>query len=107
GATPPAAPSPDQPRKRRRAARAKLTTGGRVGLSMVGLMLFIAVFAPLLAPHDVGAIVTPDVFAPFSAKLPFGSDFLGRDMLSRILYGTRLTVLLALAAVLLAAVTGT
>ncbi|MCO8569322.1 ABC transporter permease [Burkholderia cenocepacia] len=106
GAPPPAAPAPDQPRKRR-AARMKLTTGGRVGLSMVGLMLFIAVFAPLLAPHDVGAIVTPDVFAPFTAKLPFGSDFLGRDMLSRILYGTRLTVLLALAAVLLAALTGT
>ncbi|PAJ78341.1 ABC transporter permease [Burkholderia ubonensis] len=104
--TPPAAPAPDQPRKRR-AARVKLTSGGRVGLSMVGLMLFIAVFAPLLAPHDVGAIVTPDVFAPFSAKLPFGSDFLGRDMLSRILHGTRLTVLLALAAVLLAALTGT
>ncbi|MBM2766450.1 ABC transporter permease [Burkholderia anthina] len=106
GATPPATPSPDQPRKRR-AARMKLTAGGRVGLAMVGLMLFIAVFAPLLAPHDVGAIVTQDVFAPFGGKLPFGSDFLGRDMLSRILYGTRLTVLLALAAVLLAAVTGT
>ena len=87
--------------------RIALTAGGRVGLSMAGLMLFVAVFAPLIAPHDVGTIVTPDVFAPFSAKLPFGSDFLGRDMLSRILYGTRLTVLLALAAVLLAAVTGT
>ncbi|WP_374104235.1 ABC transporter permease, partial [Burkholderia sp. E168m23] len=106
GSMPPAAPAPDQPRKRR-GARIALTTGGRVGLSMVGLMLFVAVFAPLIAPHDVGAIVTPDVFAPFSAKLPFGSDFLGRDMLSRILYGARLTVLLALAAVLLAAVTGT
>ncbi|WP_175970280.1 ABC transporter permease [Burkholderia sp. BCC0322] len=106
GSPPPAAPAPDRPRKRR-TARLKLTAGGRVGLSMVGLMLFIAVFAPLLAPHDVGTIVTQDVFAPFSAKLPFGSDFLGRDMLSRILYGTRLTVLLALAAVLLAALTGT
>ncbi|AXF25503.1 DNA-directed RNA polymerase subunit alpha [Burkholderia pyrrocinia] len=103
---PPAAPSPDRPRKRR-AMRLSLTTGGWVGLSMVGLMLFIAVFAPLLAPHEVGSIVTPDVFAPFGAKLPFGSDFLGRDMLSRILYGTRLTVLLALAAVLLAALSGT
>ncbi|AWV05286.1 ABC transporter permease [Burkholderia sp. JP2-270] len=106
GDTPPAAPSPEQPRKRR-AMRPALTTGGWIGLSMAGLMLFVAVFAPLLAPHEVGSIVTPDVFAPFSAKLPFGSDFLGRDMLSRILYGTRLTVLLALAAVLLAALTGT
>ncbi|HDR9509828.1 DNA-directed RNA polymerase subunit alpha [Burkholderia cepacia] len=106
GDTSPAAPSPEQPRKRR-AMRPALTTGGWIGLSMAGLMLFVAVFAPFLAPHEVGTIVTPDVFAPFSAKLPFGSDFLGRDMLSRILYGTRLTVLLALAAVLLAALTGT
>ena len=104
GSVPPAAcarPAAQAP------VRIALTAGGRVGLSMAGLMLFVAVFAPLIAPHDVGTIVTPDVFAPFSAKLPFGSDFLGRDMLSRILYGTRLTVLLALAAVLLAAVTGT
>src|SRR5207253_7416213 len=71
GSMPPAAPAPDEPRKRR-AARIALTTGGRVGLSMVGLMLFVAVFGPLIAPHDVGAIVTPDVFASFSAKLPFG-----------------------------------
>ncbi|QKM50043.1 putative D,D-dipeptide transport system permease protein DdpC [Burkholderia glumae] len=106
GATPPAASSPDQPR-RRRVMRLGLTAGGRVGLAMVGLMLAVAVFGPLLAPHDIGTLVTSDVFAPFSAKLPFGSDYLGRDMLSRILYGTRLTVLLALAAVLLAALTGT
>ena len=36
---------------------------------MAGLMLFVAVCL-LIAPHDVGTIVTPDVFAPFSAKLP-------------------------------------
>ncbi|AJK49694.1 ABC transporter permease [Burkholderia plantarii] len=106
GATPPAATSPDRPRKRR-LVRLGLTAGGRVGLAMVALMLALAAFAPLLAPHDIGTLVTTDVFAPFSAKLPFGSDYLGRDMLSRILYGTRLTVLLALAAVLLAALTGT
>ncbi|MBN3791628.1 ABC transporter permease [Burkholderia sp. Ac-20353] len=107
GAVPPAAPSPDTPPRKRRAVRLSLTTGGWVGLSMVCLMLFVALLAPWLAPHQVGAIVSPDVFAPFSAKLPFGSDFLGRDMLSRIIFGTRLTVLLALAAALLAAVTGT
>ncbi|ALK33913.1 ABC transporter permease [Burkholderia plantarii] len=106
GATPPAATSADRPRKRR-LVRLGLTAGGRVGLAMVALMLALAAFAPLLAPHDIGTLVTTDVFAPFSAKLPFGSDYLGRDMLSRILYGTRLTVLLALAAVLLAALTGT
>ncbi|HDR9177669.1 TPA: ABC transporter permease, partial [Burkholderia vietnamiensis] len=58
GGPPPAAPTPGAPRKRR-APRLALTGGGRAGLAMVALMLFIAVFAPLLAPHDVGTIVTP------------------------------------------------
>ncbi|KVE42660.1 ABC transporter permease [Burkholderia sp. BDU5] len=89
------------------AARLRLSKGGWVGLAMVSIALFVAVFAPWLAPHSVGSIVSTDVFAPFSAKLPLGSDYLGRDMLSRIVYGTRLTVLLALAAALLAAITGT
>ena len=74
---------------------------------MVALALFVAIFGPILAPYPVGAIVTQDVFAPFSAHLPLGSDYLGRDMLSRIMYGTRLTVLLALAAALFAALCGT
>jgi peptide/nickel transport system permease protein len=51
--------------------------------------------------------VTPDVYAGFSAPLPLGSDYIGRDMLSRIIYGMRLTVVLSAAAAILAAVTGT
>jgi len=101
-------PPPVRPARRRSlAARMGLSTGGWIGFAMVCLALLVAVFAPWIAPHSVGAIVTPDVFAGFSAKLPLGSDYLGRDMLSRIIYGTRLTVLLALAAALLAAITGT
>jgi peptide/nickel transport system permease protein len=104
----PAAPSGAPQRKRRSlVARMGLSKGGWIGFCMVCLALFVAAFAPWLAPHQVGTILTPDVFAPFSAKLPLGSDYLGRDMLSRIVYGTRLTVLLSLAAALLAAVTGT
>lgn len=101
-----AAPGGPSPR-RKRGPRFSLSTGGWIGLVMVCMALFVAAFAPWLAPHSEGAIVSNDVFAGFSAKLPFGSDYLGRDMLSRILYGTRLTVVLSAAAAILAAVTGT
>ncbi|WP_244818284.1 ABC transporter permease [Caballeronia sp. Lep1P3] len=101
------APSARPVRRRSLAQRMGLSTGGWIGLGMVSLALFVAVFAPWLAPHQVGSIVTTDVFAGMSAKLPLGSDYLGRDMLTRIIYGTRLTVVLALAAALLAALAGT
>ncbi|MGF6530064.1 MULTISPECIES: ABC transporter permease [Paraburkholderia] len=100
-----AAPTPPVRRAARRLP--SLSLSGWIGAFMVALALFVAIFGPILAPYPVGAIVTQDVFAPFSAHLPLGSDYLGRDMLSRIMYGTRLTVLLALAAALFAALCGT
>ena len=84
-----------------------LPIAGRVGLFFVLLWLAIALFGPSLAPHDVGAVVSPDVFAPLSAAYPLGTDYLGRDMLSRILYAGRFTIGLALVAALAASVTGT
>jgi peptide/nickel transport system permease protein len=84
-----------------------LSKSGLVGLILVGFWLLIAIVGPLLAPYEVGAIVAPDVFGPLSIDYPLGSDYLGRDMLSRILFGTRFTVGLAFAAALLASGTGT
>lgn len=100
-----AAPTPPVKRPARRMP--SLSLSGWIGAAMVALALLVAIFGPWLAPYPVGAIVTQDVFAPFSSHLPLGSDYLGRDMLSRIMYGTRLTVLLALAAALFAALCGT
>ncbi|HEV7444776.1 MAG TPA: ABC transporter permease [Steroidobacteraceae bacterium] len=78
-----------------------------IGLSVVTFWLLIALLGPLIAPHGVGAIVADDAFAPMTAQFPLGSDYLGRDVLSRILYGARYTVGLALAAALLASTAGT
>jgi peptide/nickel transport system permease protein len=91
----------------RRLAGMRLSTGGWLGASMVALALFVALFAPWIAPHPVGAIVSPDLYGPMTLKTPLGTDYLGRDMLSRIIDGTRLTVLLALASALLSALSGT
>lgn len=84
-----------------------LPVAGRVGLFFVAFWLAIAIFGPSIAPHDVGAVVSPDVFSPLSAAYPLGTDYLGRDMLSRILFAARFTIGLALAGAVAASVTGT
>ena len=53
--------------------------------------------APWLAPYDEGTILTDDSFVPPGDDLVLGGDFLGRDIASRLLYGARVTLSLALA----------
>lgn len=84
-----------------------MTISGLIGLVLVVFWLLVALIGPMLAPHGVGAIVSYEVFEPVSAQYLLGTDYLGRDMLSRVLYGARFTVGLALAAALLASVSGT
>jgi len=90
-----------------RAWRRRMSRSGLIGLAIVVFWILVALFGPMVAPHGVGAIVADDSFAPMSTAFPLGSDYLGRDMLSRILYGARFTVGLALAAALLASTAGT
>ena len=84
-----------------------LPLSGKVGLFFVIAWLVLAIIGPTIAPHDVGAVVSPDVFGAFSWAYPLGTDYLGRDMLSRILYAARFTIGLALVAALAASFTGT
>ena len=66
----------------------------------------VAILAPWIAPHPVGEIVDFDFFGPISAQYPAGTDYLGRDVLSRIIHGARYTVGISLAAVTIACVCG-
>ncbi|SFG11358.1 peptide/nickel transport system permease protein [Novosphingobium sp. CF614] len=84
-----------------------LPISGRIGLGLVLFWLAVALAGPSLAPYPVGAFVDRDVFSGASARFWLGSDYLGRDVLSRLLWGSRYTVLLALGAALLAVATGT
>ena len=79
---------------RRRAWRRLMRRGGAMfGLAVVTLFVLIAVLAPLLAPYDPVATSWSTVrAAPSSAHL-FGADELGRDVLSRILWGARASIL--------------
>lgn len=84
-----------------------LSLSGRIGLGLVLFWLFAAIAGPSLAPYSVGAFVDYDVFSGASWRFWLGSDYLGRDVLSRLLWGARYTVFLAFGAALAASMTGT
>ena len=79
---------------------------GVIGLAVILSWALVAVFAPLIIRYPVGEIVDPDYFGPMSHDFWLGSDYLGRDMLSRILMGARYTVGISLAAVTIACFSG-
>jgi peptide/nickel transport system permease protein len=92
------------PRPARRPPLPGIAAGFGIVLTLFWLVM--AVLGAAIAPHDAGAIVDEDVFSPVSAAFPLGSDYLGRDMLSRILAGSRYTVGVALAAAVIASGSG-
>ncbi len=74
--------------------------------SIVLAWLVVAILGPAIAPHDPAAIQDADLFEGLSAKFLLGTDFFGRDLLSRIIAGARQTVGIALVATSLAVATG-
>lgn len=79
--------------------------GGRIGGTLLLLILLIAIFGPLFAPHSTTTPVGIPGQGP-SGAAPFGLDFLGRDVLSRVLAGGRSTLLLGGAATILTYLVG-
>lgn len=77
------------PRRRRR----RVTTLA-IGGSLIAILLLAALFAPLLAPFDPDAQMMSARLLPPSAAHWLGTDGFGRDLLSRVIYGTRPTLLL-------------
>jgi len=84
-----------------------LTTAGKTGLLITLLWIALAIFGSALAPYRLEDIGAGPMFGGFSKAFWFGTDYLGRDMFSRILYGARYSIGLALGAALLASLTGT
>ncbi len=76
-----------------------------LGAVIVGAVLLLGILAPGLAPYDPIKI-TPDALAPPSSHHWFGTDDLGRDILSRVLFGARISPLVGLAAVAISGVVG-
>ena len=70
---------------------ASASWSARFGLAIVVFYVFVAVFAPVLTPYGENQIVSSE-FEPWSTTFIFGTDNLGRDMLTRLIYGARNTV---------------
>lgn len=76
-----------------------------IGATLVGIVALAALLAPWVAPHDPAAQATRDRLLPpvllgGTWEHPLGTDPLGRDLLSRIIYGSRISILLGLVSVL-------
>lgn len=83
-----------------------------IGAGVLAVLLVVAIFAPLLAPHDPYAQslmnrMEPPVFLGGSWEHPLGTDHLGRDYLSRLMYGARVSLMIGAIAALISGVIGT
>lgn len=86
--------------------------GLMIGIVVLGLLVLVAIFAPVLAPHDPYAQslmdrMKPPVFLGGSWENPLGTDHLGRDYLSRLIYGARVSLLIGAIAATISGIIGT
>ncbi len=77
-----------------------------VGTVLVAIFLFIALFAPLLAPYDPIKQNLNNILQPPSREHPFGTDTLGRDILSRVIYGARISLIIGVLVVAISSMIG-
>ncbi|MCL6444586.1 MAG: ABC transporter permease [Alicyclobacillus sp.] len=78
-----------------------------VGFIIITFMILCAIFAPLLTPYKPNDIDFANMLQPPSWSHPFGTDELGRDVFSRILFGARISILVGLSGALGEALIGT
>jgi peptide/nickel transport system permease protein len=76
--------------------RNRLSVAGAAG---VGVLVFVALLAPLLAPYEPSAIDLDNILSPPNIAHPLGTDDLGRDVLSRMVYGSRVSLSVGFVAV--------
>lgn len=90
----------------------KKNKGAVIGLSVIGLLFFTALFAPLLSPYDPSVLHTDALkLPPFflkggQTKFLLGTDDVGRDTLSRLIYGARVSLGVGLLVVLISSSVG-
>jgi peptide/nickel transport system permease protein len=78
-----------------------------IGGTLLGIMIFIAIFAPYLGTVDPTALAPARRTRPPSAEYWFGTDMLGRDVYSRVMYGARVSLIVGFAVAAVSAAVGT
>ena len=76
------------------------------GLGIVVFFIMIAIFAPMIAPYNPGQIDIENILTPPSSSHIFGTDSLGRDLFSRMVYGARISLMVGFIAVGIAGLIG-
>ena len=79
----------------------------KIGLVLVTILVLCAIFGPILTGTDPTAMSIRSRFKPPSMRFPFGSDQYGRDILTRVLYGGRLSLSIGLSVALVSGMTAT
>jgi peptide/nickel transport system permease protein len=87
--------------------RATRSGGLIIGLALVAAMVLLALFAPWIAPYDPNEQDVLLNLAPPSAEHPFGNDVFGRDVLSRVIWGARVSLFVGSVATLAGILVGT
>ncbi len=77
-----------------------------VGVLIVAAIVSVAILAPLIAPHDPESVSSDRVLAAPNLQHPFGSDSLGRDVLTRVIYAFRVSLVVAIGSVVIAFAVG-
>lgn len=77
-----------------------------VGVLIVAAIVSVAILAPLIAPHDPESVSSDRVLAAPNLQHPFGSDSLGRDVLTRVIYAFRVSLVVAIGSVVVAFAVG-
>ena len=103
----PIAQAPPRVNELKRFVRVFLGRGVVVfGMVVILLFILIAIFAPLLAPYDPYENDVGNALAPPSQAHLLGTDALGRDILSRVLYGSRTSLIIGLSVVAISTIVG-
>ena len=84
-----------------------LPTSGKIGFLISAVCILVAIFGTWIAPFGMEDLSDGDIFGAMTAAYLMGTDYLGRDMLSRVLHGAKYSIGLALTAALLASISGT
>ncbi len=77
-----------------------------IGLILITALLLTAIFANVLSPYDPLKQIRKDRYAPPGVQHPLGADVYGRDILSRLIFGTRIAILVGITPVIIAGIFG-
>src|SRR3990170_1973701 len=78
---------------------------GVFGVAVIFMLIIFATFAPAIAPHDPDAFVADGRLTPSPSHF-FGTDKLGHDMFSRVVYGARVSLMIGFSAVIFGTIVG-